>query len=98
MGEGTYRHMSILPQQVEWCMLTPSTASAVARAQNGRLLLTELDRLNGCSDHLQSASVADHEGAQTFDDLHQTGSVILSCVLPPSAYLTVAVRELTRTS
>eukprot|EP00929_Paragymnodinium_shiwhaense_P069156 TRINITY_DN34888_c0_g1_i1.p1 TRINITY_DN34888_c0_g1~~TRINITY_DN34888_c0_g1_i1.p1 ORF type:complete len:201 (-),score=19.86 TRINITY_DN34888_c0_g1_i1:5-607(-) len=97
--EGRYRAMAVIPQQVSLGMVDPDTAESVARLHRGRLLLTDLDRLNGVEDHLGAARPPGRPPASEqlpSDVATRTGSAVLSCILPPSAYLTVAVRELTK--
>eukprot|EP00434_Breviolum_minutum_P035520 symbB.v1.2.031446.t1/scaffold3649.1/size52700/2 len=53
-----------------------------------RLLLTDLDKLRG--------EVPEDGNTRYMEDLCNSGALIMSCVLPPSAYFTMAVRELTR--
>ncbi|CAE7941049.1 SIDT1 [Symbiodinium sp. KB8] len=86
--------VQVFPRDISWHALAAGQAAMQASAQRGRLLLTDVDRLEArgleqTPETRTSSSVGCNVDASE-------GSLVLSCILPPSSYFTVAFRELTR--
>ncbi|CAJ1363228.1 unnamed protein product [Effrenium voratum] len=92
---GVYRPAVVRPTDVSWRKLPGAAAASLARRQRGRLLLTDRDRLEG-AEELDPGDLAPGVLGLRREDGSAGGSLIMSCVLPPSAYFTMAFRELTR--
>lgn len=110
---GTYRQVAVVPDNLHWRILPPEEAVETARLQRGRLMLTDVDRLEGLAEGVTRSTCKKKQGGadgtarqRCLSSLRppsgdkggeaSTGSVVLSCQLPPSAYLTMAIREVTR--
>eukprot|EP00435_Cladocopium_sp_Y103_P051157 s401_g15.t2 len=85
---GGFKFSQVLPRGMTWRRLDASEALELQRRQ-GRLLLTDRDRLRG-------GEVPVDSNTRYMEDLCDSGALIMSCVLPPSSYFTMAFRELTR--
>ena len=84
--EGAYRHLAVVPQNVEWQFLSVDEVSHM----RNRLVLSDVDQIYARVKDLPALPVTPRGDGQ--DEC----AVLLSCTLPPSAYVKMALRELTR--
>ncbi|CAE7504039.1 SIDT1 [Symbiodinium sp. CCMP2592] len=88
--------VQVFPRDISWQAVPAGEAARQASAQRGRLLLTDVDRLEARGLEQDPAETRMPSSAASCNADASEGSLLLSCVLPPSSYFTVAFRELTR--
>lgn len=97
--KGSYRHASVCPKDFEWHTVVPEPQSTsallesdVAQLLRDRPVNAEL-REGVAAAPITGPEVANTLPRATTDAEPGTAAVVFSCVLPPSSYLTMFLRE-----
>ncbi|CAK8999046.1 Multisubstrate pseudouridine synthase 7 (RNA pseudouridylate synthase 7) (RNA-uridine isomerase 7) [Durusdinium trenchii] len=89
---GSYRTAAACPQDLQWHALSPESLQSTPA-----LMETDVARLLSEREHNPQLENRSEKSQAEYSEGKGTGAVAFSCILPPSSYLTMMLRELMKT-